>query len=315
MSCQLRLIEDLSQNFHDHIVSPFEADIFVAAAANEFDDQKEVVQQVYGANLKGSVFVQDPTPEGLWGKIRQAHPHNPQLPHDVPIATVAQLFEPYYMSLCKKMIEKHEQEMGRKYVAWVRVRSDMEFLTNPPPALLTMAPEVRNKVWVPEGQNYGGINDRFAFVPRNLIERYFGLWDDMVKDGLPETQNPKYGQNPEALFMSHLASKNIKVGRFANIGAVQCCAEQKDCWTTYPLASNPVSQIQWVVGARNDTISKCGTTSHYKYTKELESARANAVMLENGGLWVQAANGDIEIHHSSRSRSQSRSRPSRKSSP
>ena len=105
------------------------------------------------------------------------------------------------------MILDEEKKRGQKFEWWIHTRSDLHWLADHPPLTL-LGPEV---IWIPRGQDYGGMNDRHAVVPRRHIHKYFGLWQGM-QDGnfmnfLANLTNACSGTtdiNSEGLLLAHL---------------------------------------------------------------------------------------------------------------
>merc|ERR1711988_1812283 len=111
-------------------------------------------------------------------------------------------------SLCLDAVEDLELASLTKFAWVVYVRVDMDLLGHHPP-LAPMA--LRGGIWIPEGQDFGGLNDRWAVVHRHHLHTYFKRWEAFLDGsalsyfndllvGFPEATR----LNPEQGLLLHL---------------------------------------------------------------------------------------------------------------
>ena len=69
---------------------------------------------------------------------------------------------------CYSMIDSYEKRHGFLYDRVIYIRNDMFFIQGLPP--LSKMPH--EYLWVPEGSDFGSLNDRFAIMPRHYMHQY-----------------------------------------------------------------------------------------------------------------------------------------------
>jgi len=166
----------------------------------------------------------------------------------------------YELRKCLELIEDAETARKRPYRFLVRTRTDLKWLANHPPA--SMLDE--SHCWIPEGEDYGGVNDRHAFCGRQAGDTYFRVWDAAAAGYLqPENLEKQLGE--------YLEGRHVPVGRFANVAALLCCPS-------------------WETHCHSRPLEKGGCVNGFKYANEIKSARSNARLLEGeGGSWAKHA--------------------------
>jgi len=84
----------------------------------------------------------------------------------------------YSWHRCLEMIGAQELVRGMRYALLVQSRADFVWgQPHPPPSYFLGSDPA---VWVPEGEDWGGINDRHAVIERSLADAYFGSgWEDL----------------------------------------------------------------------------------------------------------------------------------------
>ncbi|MCS4097994.1 hypothetical protein [Salinibacter ruber] len=105
----------------------------------------------------------------------------------------------YY--IVNQIRKKYENKNGVTYDILVRCRYDIKFARK----LNIPTEEYKNRIVVPEFDNYGGYNDRFAVGPRDLMEEYFELIEFVYERGI------KRGENAEKVLHAMLKTKSIPV--------------------------------------------------------------------------------------------------------
>ena len=123
--------------------------------------------------------------------------------------------------------QQQEAHRDEPYKYWIFARLDWHWLYLPPSLSLFEQVDPA-KIWIPDGADWDGINDRFALVPRHLGERYFGRWKPilngsyvpMLASAHAGQLDPRIERGPEWSLLATLS--RIPVARFAAIGAVLC---------------------------------------------------------------------------------------------
>lgn len=83
----------------------------------------------------------------------------------------------YVWKTCLELIRKHEISRGQQYTLVVQTRPDLVWSHPHPPATYFEG----SAVWIPEGSDWGGLNDRHAVIERSLLDAYLGSgWEDLV---------------------------------------------------------------------------------------------------------------------------------------
>lgn len=126
---------------------------------------------------------------------------------------------------------------------WViYLRSDLDFLA-PHPPLTPMAAMGPGRVWIPDVMDWGGLNDRWAVMSRDVAPVYLGRIRDLI-DGniLPAIQrdfavtnfsqmlNSEHPINAERMLQMSLHYHGIwpkRVHRFLGTAALHCTAKTK----------------------------------------------------------------------------------------
>eukprot|EP01004_Peranema_trichophorum_P003725 NODE_2698_length_1514_cov_40.649892_g2324_i0.p1 GENE.NODE_2698_length_1514_cov_40.649892_g2324_i0~~NODE_2698_length_1514_cov_40.649892_g2324_i0.p1 ORF type:complete len:347 (+),score=16.93 NODE_2698_length_1514_cov_40.649892_g2324_i0:40-1080(+) len=85
------------------------------------------------------------------------------------------LYQYYDLEQCYDGIIKHENQRNVKYKWIIRTRPDI-FWVIEHPVISIFESKWNSSIWVPEGSEFNGINDRHAVVPRNIAESYFRRW-------------------------------------------------------------------------------------------------------------------------------------------
>merc|ERR1711957_316596 len=129
---------------------------------------------------------------------------------------------------CKEMIEKQEEARGMRYKWAARSRPDLMWMVPHPPLSLM---DTVNQIWVPEGEDYDGINVRHAIGLRDLVVPTLLSRLDFVLNGDPIALNMPYGANDETLNRRILEGKGIKVGRYDTPAHLSPCPQWSlSCW-------------------------------------------------------------------------------------
>jgi hypothetical protein len=112
----------------------------------------------------------------------------------------------FYCHYCNmNMIKQYENKHKFKYDVIIYARTD-GILKDPIPLHL-FSDNILN---VPNQFDFSGLNDQFAFGPRDIMETYCNLYPNIVKYRLDD--NIMF--HPESLLFHHVTSCNLSVRRF-----------------------------------------------------------------------------------------------------
>ena len=134
------------------------------------------------------------------------------------------LHQLYDQRQCLRLITAHEQATGVAYgrVLWSRLEN-VWLLPHPPPSTLDA-----DCTWIPYGENYNGMNDRHALMPRRAAQTYLGRYE-MILDGriMQIARNLRAGRfsemSEEKFLRDAFAFANLRVCRFPAAAFLTCC--------------------------------------------------------------------------------------------
>ncbi|CAE8639016.1 unnamed protein product [Polarella glacialis] len=115
---------------------------------------------------------------------------------------------------------------GAEYVYWIWQRIDLHWVALPPP-LGQFRIYGSSDVWIPQGMDSDGVNDRFALVPRRWGDTYFGIYESTLNGSLAKKMPlaKEMGANalgPEWLLGVNLRARDVPLARFDSVSAVRC---------------------------------------------------------------------------------------------
>lgn len=146
-----------------------------------------------------------------------------------------------YKSLkrCLDIISDHElnERRGRKYQNIVIVRSDHWCIAQP---FCLSKPEMNDKILVPIGEDYGGLNDRIIAFPRRAAKSILsGAWAKLTKN----TRTEDFSANTELVHLSNVKDTNIPLLR-TNVTCFIACAPgvSQTSWATCKTLPPEVTQ-------------------------------------------------------------------------
>ena len=100
----------------------------------------------------------------------------------------------------KDIVKKNYLEILKKYDQIAYTRFDQFFI-------YPQAPLENNSIWISEGEDYGGVNDRIIFFPSKYSEEILGICDYInTKKGLDEIPN---FPNCESVYLKHMEHLNL----------------------------------------------------------------------------------------------------------
>eukprot|EP00927_Polykrikos_kofoidii_P044851 TRINITY_DN38727_c0_g1_i1.p1 TRINITY_DN38727_c0_g1~~TRINITY_DN38727_c0_g1_i1.p1 ORF type:complete len:454 (-),score=55.00 TRINITY_DN38727_c0_g1_i1:51-1412(-) len=182
---------------------------------------------------------------------------------------------------CYQVIHSHEDRHAIEYRYLAYSRLDLHWVAQPPPLhlLVRAAPKA---IWIPDGQDWDGLNDRFALVPRHLALAYFARWPRLLNGtllpsllraiGRGNVLRLKFDGGPEWLLRASLHAAGAAVRRFSPVAAVLC-----------------------QTGSRRGRYGRCtrpwpGSGLIFKYSSEASEAHVNAARLRSAGWrWRSSA--------------------------
>ena len=136
------------------------------------------------------------------------------------------LWQLHGLSRVHALLRRAEARRGARYERVVVSRLDYIWLTPHPPLRLLG----RRCAWVPQAEDYGGLNDRHAVMNREHADTYLGRWA-MIEDGRLMTLHPYLRRGVasaltgERALAALLRSAAIPVCRFAPTSFLACCEE------------------------------------------------------------------------------------------
>lgn len=256
---ELRGIHDSWANQLKNVIQPLGADLFVAAA------DKGNATAILGtpelqAVVRGAELVPDPGREGVMNELRASgSPLYQDFSESYGNQRRSGLFQWYFRSRCLNLIERHEVQRGEPYAWLIYLRADSHWLA-PHPPLHLLDPQ---SCWIPEGEDWKGVNDRYAACGRARGGGYFRVWDSLKEGSMTVLE----AANSERALKSYLNETGVPISRFPNVFGIMCCPKWAKC------QGNP----QCVDG--------------FKYPDEAASARQNAKLLQTGAAWAQGGKG------------------------
>jgi len=170
---------------------------------------------------------------------------------------------------CLQLVRRHESLsiLRYHYVAFSRI--DIHWFAPPPPLKFFLQADP-DAIWLPDGQDWDGVNDRFALVPRRWADAFFGRWPRLLNGSLLSAVRSaaghrrldlKFEAGPEWLLLAALRRARATVLRFSPVAAVLCAS-----------------------GSKRGRYGRCTRPSgplglSFKYSSEASEAQANVARL------------------------------------
>eukprot|EP00927_Polykrikos_kofoidii_P075910 TRINITY_DN7245_c0_g1_i1.p1 TRINITY_DN7245_c0_g1~~TRINITY_DN7245_c0_g1_i1.p1 ORF type:complete len:375 (+),score=20.83 TRINITY_DN7245_c0_g1_i1:51-1175(+) len=114
-----------------------------------------------------------------------------------------------------------EEHVLQKYETFVLTRADHYYHC---PHMFTEFDLTNKNVWVPKGQEFGGVTDRHLVVSRENVLNAIDVYPSMLRSNF--TEYMKGVSNPEKLVMRTYASKGLDVRKFDRV--MYTCATPTD---------------------------------------------------------------------------------------
>jgi hypothetical protein len=214
---------------------------------------------------------------------------------------------------CMQMIHAAEEAVGTKYEYVVLSRFDSKWLAPHPPLSF-----LKGDVGVPDNSDYGGVNDRYAVMPRRSLDVYCGMWSALKTCSLPVPDPVPRGFNGncEALLAGWLTKNRLQVSRMPVPAALICVPPEfvtKGTWVKkckdgfkYPREIKRAAQIQKALALVGNDWSKAyqtlQTTSGAKLTDLREhqtywSGHMVHLGASDGRMCAFRPNGKLSVGH------------------
>ncbi|CAE7159423.1 unnamed protein product [Symbiodinium pilosum] len=169
---------------------------------------------------------------------------------------------------CWELLTAAEAERGQRYKYWIYARLDWLWLALPPD-LSVFEDADPAAVWIPDGQDWDGINDRFAIVPRKYAKPYFCRWPWLVNGSFLPMMHRATGRLPASDFYrgpewSLLAAMHwyrVPIRRFGSTGAILCMGGRRAKYGRCTRPTNPAA-------------------FSYKYSAEVSEASATFPLIQ-----------------------------------
>ncbi|CAE7498256.1 unnamed protein product, partial [Symbiodinium pilosum] len=176
---------------------------------------------------------------------------------------------------CLGKIQEMERE-GQSFPWVVYLRADLDFLA-PHPPLRLMASLGPGRIWIPDVEDWGGLNDRWAVMARDVAPIYLGRVNDLVSGkllsyldrDLSADNSSTHSVNAERLLRMVLHYHGIwpkKVHRFLGTAALHCVTGTK------PFLCKVRAHGPGTMGWRDES--------------EFSDAYATASRLQRGWSWI-----------------------------
>ena len=183
---------------------------------------------------------------------------------------------------CLRLMQSHEARQGFRYSRVVWSRLETVWLVPHPPLSWLDA----RCAWLPFGEDYSGLNDRHALLPRTAADAYLGRYDALLDGTVMNVSRAlsrgRFGELSEEKYLQQtMARFNVPVCRFPSAAFLSCCEHRQ------VLAGCNSGQCLWrtVPGASTDMHRRLAG----KYKQEIETAiqQAAAYSLPGAALVLQ----------------------------
>jgi hypothetical protein len=153
---------------------------------------------------------------------------------------------------------KKSSVASQNYTHFIITRTDFQWLAPHPPLELLDD----RFIWIPEGEDYHGYNDRHAVCSKKNISKYLDFFSSLISGEAFSYLKPYKSLNHEYQLKLHLTHRGVRVGRFKNYAYLTATA-------------NDLTNCAAVT-----TKSIDGIAYHCKYPGEVDSATANSKQLK-----------------------------------
>jgi len=222
LSGSVRGGEKTWESLYRNLIDVYKADIALAVGESEDKSSSLYTKAKYVWELKeygddwSTYYIENGLHVSINAIIKECAAHNgfaAPLPGRKGSGLLVQAFKHFVVNNYLPILEKYDR------VVWSRTD---QYYFKPHPILSL------NHLWIPEGQDWGGVCDRFAMFPSKESKRFLSVLETIENNpNLIE----KY-TNSESLMLSHLRknglSKSIK--RYNRVQATVCVDSDKSRW-------------------------------------------------------------------------------------
>jgi len=245
-----------AENILESIVNPLAADVFAVVQTEDgaAPDLVTKVKAVAGdhKNYSPDEILAEMEADGfnktLWLGIRNKNSLAP-----FGGSRGSALMQYKSLKRCYDIISDHElnERRGRKYEHIVIVRSDHWCTAQP---FCLSKPEMEDKILVPTGMDWGGLNDRMIAFPRRAAKSILsGSWEKLTRN----TRTEDFLSNTEFVHLSNVKDTNLPLLR-TNATCFIACVPGASQTSWFPCSTLPPEVTQ------NDTTLKGAQGMKYR---------------------------------------------------
>lgn len=216
ISGQVRDAKQCYPTLNEHIIQPYNADVFIdtwAPNSEIIDHRGQLIpndlsaQEILNLYKPKLALFEDFNSSPLFQRIRDYKIDN-RTAYDGSHAWETKIENVFYMYYkvwtCFKRMKHYEEMNNFRYDRVIRMRFDLLFESFP---IVEVAPET---VYVPQGFDHrGGINDLLSLGTRETMEKVCGLFTNLVKYA-----NDGVGFHPESILRTHMNRCGLDIDRF-----------------------------------------------------------------------------------------------------
>lgn len=206
LSGKISQVPECYESIIEHMVKPYEADVFVDTWTPENDtvDSVDEVIRLFKPKLVNVEEFNDAPLTKLTRAVlpSEVHSYDGYVTHETHIEN---LYFMYYKVWRSNQLRKVWEETNRvKYDCVIRMRFQLRFEAFP-----VIVPE-RKTVYIPAGGDHrGGICDMISVADSQTMDIYANLYNELYL-----YKQAGFGLHPESILRKHLEIHRLKVERF-----------------------------------------------------------------------------------------------------
>ena len=120
-----------------------------------------------------------------------------------------------------------ENDLNSKYDWIIYTRTDYLYLCHPPRLDALMG----NFIYIPRGEEYGGITDRLHYIPGKLISKALNITNNILSDPFSWLFPLREGANLEQLLATYYAAEKILFRKFRHVAFTVRTEEDPSSWS------------------------------------------------------------------------------------
>jgi hypothetical protein len=120
-----------------------------------------------------------------------------------------------------------ENDLNSKYDWIIYTRTDYLYLCHPPRLDALMG----NFIYIPRGEEYGGITDRLHYIPGKLISKALNVTNNILSDPFSWLFPLREGANLEQLLATYYAAEKILFRKFRHVAFTVRTEEDPSSWS------------------------------------------------------------------------------------